>query len=65
MCTDGLLDVLAEAEQWPLVLSYFDAMRQAGAKATASAFERAIEACDKVDSKRALRLFEEMRASGV
>ena len=65
MCTDVLLDVLAEAEPWPLVLSYFDAMRRAGAKTTASAFERAIEACDKVDSERALILFEEMRASGV
>ena len=65
MCTDVLLDVLAACGEWTLVLSYFDAMREAGAAPTANSYERAIEACDRVDADRALALFEEMRTAGL
>lgn len=65
MCTDVLLDTLSACEQWPLLVRYFDASRAAGAAPSAKAYERAVEACDRIDPDRALVLFDEMRSSGV
>ena len=56
----ALLDVLADGEQWALVLRYFDRLRELGTP-TERAYERAIEACDRVDPDRAVELFEEMK----
>ena len=47
------------------VLRYFDAMRKAGGSPSARTYERAVEACDRVDADRALILFAEMKASGL
>ena len=64
MCVATLLDVLADAEQWTLLLSYFDRVKAQG-QLTERAYERAIEACDRVDPERSLILYEELKASGV
>ena len=63
MVYDNLLATLGEAEKFELVLRYFDAMKAGGGRPSARAYERAIEACDRVDADRSLVLFEEMRAS--
>ena len=65
MCYSALLEALAHSEQWPLVLQYFDQMRKEGSQPNAQCYERAIEACDRLASDRALVLFAEMRASGL
>jgi len=60
MCFVALLEVLADAEQWELTLQYFDRLRDLGTP-TERAFERAIEACDRVDPDRAVELFDDMK----
>jgi len=65
MCYGALLDTLSDAEEWTLLLRYFDAMRAYDVRPTAREYERAIEACDRADTDRALVLFAEMRASGL
>jgi pentatricopeptide repeat protein len=60
MCQGALLDTLAEAYQWELVLSYFDTWRSTK-KPNPKCYERAIEACDRSDPDRSMTLFTEMR----
>ena len=60
MCQDALLDALADAYQWELVLSYFDTWKRT-TKPSPKCYERAIEACDRFDPDRSMRLFTEMR----
>ena len=60
MCHTALLDVLADAEQWERLLEYFEAAKRTR-RVSAKAYEKAIEACDRVDAERSLVLFAEMR----
>ena len=65
MCFAALLDALAEGEEWELVLSYFDRRREGGGhgkrQVPMRAYERAIEACDRVDPDRSVELFYELK----
>lgn len=65
MCYNALLDALHDGAQWKLLLRYFDEMKKLGVRPDSRSYERAIEACDRVDSDRALILFAEMSASGI
>ena len=56
--------VLAEAGEWSLLLRYFDDMKRRKMRPPSHAYEKAIEACDRVDPDRSMILFTEMRASG-
>ena len=64
MCYSALLDVLADSQQWTLLLRYFDQQKRGGVRPSPRAYERAIEACDRVDPDRSVLLFAELRASG-
>lgn len=65
MCYAALMDALSDGEQWALVLRYYDERTAAGLAPTAHTYERAIEACDRVDADRAMVLFEEMKEKGL
>ena len=63
MCHCALFDVLSEAGEWSLLLRYFDDMKRRKMRPPSHAYEKAIEACDRVDPDRSMVLFTEMRAS--
>ena len=55
--------MLSEAGEWSLLLRYFDDMKRRKMRPPSHAYEKAIEACDRVDPDRSMVLFTEMRAS--
>ena len=65
MCYAALMDALSDGEQWELQLRYFDRLRAVGIEPSSSAYERAIEASDRVDPDRAMQLFDEMKEKGL
>ena len=61
MALSALLDVFADGEKWTLLLSYFDAAK-ASRQLGSLPYEKAIEACDRVDPARSVELLDELRA---